>query len=280
MATLPVLYDRRQAATCERNISPSAAKPALVVADWEAAGIPVELRGFEPLTAAEIALAHDPSYVRSVLACERPNGFGNALREIADTLPWTTGSMAAAAALAATEGGFAVSPTSGFHHAVYDEGMASCTFNGLVIAAELLRLRGLAERIGILDLDRHYGNGSHDIIERLGIGGSTPHYSFGGDDAVEDGPEEWLRRLPDIVLSFAGCDLLLYQAGADPHVDDPLGGILTSDQLRERDRVVFSACAKSGIPVAWNLAGGYQQPIQEVLDVHRATVEECLAALG
>jgi acetoin utilization deacetylase AcuC-like enzyme len=280
MASLPVFYDRRQAAANNPSMSPSAGKPALVVADWEAAGIPIEIRGFEPLSEAEIALAHDPAYVRAVLACERPNGFGNALREIADTLPWTTGSMAAAAAHAVEIGGFAVSPTSGFHHAVYNEGMAFCTFNGLVIAAELLRLRGLAGRIGILDLDMHYGNGSADILKQLGVEAATPHYSFGGDIYCGPEAEDWLRRLPDIVGSFAGCDLLLYQAGADPHVDDPLGGALTSAQLRERDRIVFRGCAELGLPVAWNLAGGYQRPIEGVLAVHRATLEECVAAMA
>jgi hypothetical protein len=35
-------------------------------------------------------------------------------------------------------------------------------------------------------------------------------------------------------------DIILYQAGADTHVDDPLGGLLTSDQMRERDRIMFS----------------------------------------
>jgi hypothetical protein len=36
---------------------------------------------------------------------------------------------------------------------------------------------------------------------------------------------------------MADCDVLLYQAGADPHINDPLGGWLTTAQLRERDRI-------------------------------------------
>jgi len=61
-------------------------------------------------------------------------------------------------------------------------------------------------------------------------------------------------------------DLLLYQAGADPQVDDPLAGWLTSEQLRERDRIVFEHCAGRVLPIAWNLAGGYQKPLRKVLD--------------
>ncbi len=74
---------------------------------------------------------------------------------------------------------------------------------------------------------------------------------------------------------MADCAVLLYQAGADPHVDDPLGGWLTTEQLRERDRRVFEAARGAGVPVAWNLAGGYQTPLRNVLDIHDHTLIEC-----
>jgi len=280
---LPVFYDPRQTAARNESISPSAGKPALVVADWISSGFPLDIRSFPPLSPEELSLAHDPDYVRGVLACERPNGFGNTLREVADALPWTTGSMTAAAEYAAVHGGFAASPSSGFHHAEYGSGAGFCTFNGLALAVLILRARGLAKRIGILDIDMHYGNGTVDILKRKGLSDDTPHYTFGGDpflrmDRGFNG-ERWLARLPRVLESFSGCDMLLYQAGADPHVNDPLGGALTTEQLRERDRVVFRTCAAMGLPVAWNLAGGYQRPIDRVLEIHRNTMSECLAAL-
>lgn len=75
-------------------------------------------------------------------------------------------------------------------------------------------------------------------------------------------------------------DLVLYQAGADTHVDDPMGGLLTTEQMRERDRGVFAATRALGIPVAWNLAGGYQvEPdgsIPRVIALHLNTFEEAL----
>jgi acetoin utilization deacetylase AcuC-like enzyme len=73
---------------------------------------------------------------------------------------------------------------------------------------------------------------------------------------------------------------LLYQAGADPHIADPLGGWLTTAQLRERDRLVFTRCKALGLPVAWNLAGGYQNPLRKVLDIHDNTMLECIAAFA
>lgn len=80
------------------------------------------------------------------------------------------------------------------------------------------------------------------------------------------------------VVTDGKYDLVLYQAGADIHVDDPLGGLLTTEQMRERDANVFRGCAESGTPVVWNLAGGYQRDansgIAPVLALHRNTMIE------
>lgn len=87
-----------------------------------------------------------------------------------------------------------------------------------------------------------------------------------------------------------GVEVVLYQAGADPHVDAPFGGHLTTEDLRLRDRTVFQSCARLGLPVAWNLAGDYQQlfgtdaeadfdaATRPVLDLHDNTFRECAAA--
>ena len=83
------------------------------------------------------------------------------------------------------------------------------------------------------------------------------------------------RSIPGLVTAMEDCDVILYQAGADPHIDDPLGGWLTTEQLYERDLLVFQAAAELGIPVAWNLAGGYQTPLSKVLRIHDGTMRAC-----
>ena len=80
-----------------------------------------------------------------------------------------------------------------------------------------------------------------------------------------------------MVRSFADCDLLIYQAGADPHINDPLGGFLTTAELAERDQIVFSAAKAGGIPLVWNLAGGYQEPVAHILEIHRNTILACVS---
>lgn len=273
---VPVWFSPAQVAD-SRSYSPSAAKPGPVVAAWRRLDVPLDVRAPEPVTRAQLYLAHDDDYVDGVLDGRIENGFGNRLREVAASLPHTSGAMLAAARAAIANGAVAVAPVSGFHHACYDRGGGFCTFNGLMVAACVL-LREGAQRIGILDFDQHYGNGTTDIIRRLDLGERVPHYTAGIEYESPAQAAEFLTRIPTLVERFAGCDVLLYQAGADPHVDDPLGGWLTTAELRERDRRVFAHAKRLGIPVAWNLAGGYQQPLSRVLAIHDNTMRECAAA--
>ena len=276
LAAIPVYFSPALVADAH-SYSPSAGKPAPVVSSWQRLAIPLDLRVPEPATRAQLAQAHDPDYVDAVLDGRSDNGFGNRLPAVAASLPHTSGAMLAAARSARANGVGAVAPVSGFHHACYDHGGGFCTFNGLMVAACVLLGEG-ARRVGILDFDQHYGNGTADIIRRLGLAAAVPHYTAGAHYESESQSAEFLARIPELVASFVGCDVLLYQAGADPHVDDPLGGWLTTAQLRERDRLVFAHARRLGIPVAWNLAGGYQQPLDRVLAIHDHTMRECGAA--
>lgn len=281
LTTIPVFYRPEMVALDASSSSPSAGKPAEVVADWQGLGWPVGVRSFEPVDESSLALAHDPAYVRGVLAGQRLNGFGNRKPQVAASLPFTSGSMLAAADEALRNGQVACAPVSGFHHAGHAGGGGFCTFNGLMVTALSLQRDGRVSRVGILDLDQHWGDGTHDIIKHLGLDWVS-HHSPGPEAPHARDAARYLRRLPGIVSGFRDCDLLLYQAGADAHVDDPLGGWMTSEQLAERDRIVFEVAATIGIPVAWNLAGGYQKDsrggIEPVLAIHRATLSACCKA--
>jgi nucleoside-diphosphate-sugar epimerase len=80
-----------------------------------------------------------------------------------------------------------------------------------------------------------------------------------------------------IVALSTGCVYPLSAVGGHgSHEDDPLGGWLTTEEMVERDRIVFETLARKGIPVAWNLAGGYQEPIERVLGLHSDTMRVAL----
>ena len=260
------------------SYSPSAGKPRQVVDSWKALGLPLEFHAPEPVTPAEFALAHDAKFVDAVLALRADNGFGNRSRAVAASLPWTSGAMRSAARHAWRHGGAAVAPCSGFHHAGWAQVSGFCTFNGLMVTAATLHAEGAA-RIGILDCDQHFGDGTKDIIEKLGASKWVRHFTAGQHSHSPGDAPAFFERLPGVLRTFADCDVVLYQAGADPHVDDPLGGWLTTAQLLERDRLVFQWLAAQGTPVAWNLAGGYQKEpdgsIPKVLEIHDNTMRAC-----
>lgn len=274
MSVVPVFYGDELLADSDSR-SPSAGKPKPVVDAWLAAGLPIELRPVVPATIDELCLAHDPAFVRSILACETPNGFGNTRADVARSLPYTSGAMLGAASCA-LETGIACAPVSGFHHAGFATATMFCSFNGLMVAAvKLLRVQRVA-KVLILDCDYHYGNGTDEIIERLGLASSVDNATFGRSYRTKSQAAMYLEGLERTCGRFSGFDLVLYQAGADLHVDDPLGGVLDSAQMRQRDRIVFTAARAAGVPLAWNLAGGYQVPVSKVVGLHLATMEECV----
>jgi acetoin utilization deacetylase AcuC-like enzyme len=63
--------------------------------------------------------------------------------------------------------------------------------------------------------------------------------------------------LPDALDTIAP-DLVLFNAGVDPHRDDRLGRLSLSDAgLNMRDRLVLDACLRRRIPTATVIGGGY-----------------------
>jgi acetoin utilization deacetylase AcuC-like enzyme len=290
--TVKVFFDPRQVAAAD-SFSPSAGKPGLVVDSWTRLGIPFEVNSFAPLTTDEMALAHSPTYVKGILTRKQLNGFGNRNASVAKSLPWVCGSMAAAVRHAFETGETCFSPTSGAHHAGYNFGGGFCTFNSLMVGVQILRQEVRDVRVAIIDCDAHFGNGTADIIKRLRIP-FISHYSFGEErfrtrrsSSLEWGAHaglgshevsEWLEELPGKMAGYMnGCDLAIFNAGVDPHIDDPLGGYLTTEEMTQRDDIVLRTAFELGVPVALALAGGYQKgpndSINAVLQLHDATFE-------
>ena len=294
---LNVFYRPEQCAL-QSSFSPSSGKPRYVVNDWVSRfGASVNVCEFEPVGREAFKLVHDAAMVDGVLDGVRSNGFGNTSAEVARALPYTTGSMLAAAEEAVLHRTQTCSPTSGFHHADFAGPQGFCTFNGLMVTAVLMKRAGLVQSVGILDLDAHYGNGTADIMRRFRMDW-VRHHTFGAhfhsrrDVVAHDGAgTTFTRWLSAAIEDLRACDLILYQAGADPHVDDPLGGILTTGEMRLRDRMVFEGLR--GKPLVWNLAGGYQREevapdgqwdpvaleLEPVLALHRQTLVEHLKVL-
>lgn len=155
------------------------------------------------------------------------------------------------------------------------------------MAAEKLRVEGRIKKAGIIDCDAHYGDGTDDIIDRLELHDHIKHWTFGevfGHGTFSQ--DVLLKELKQALetMKSDGVELILFQAGGDVHVLDPLGGWMESDEMRERDRFVLQTCHELKLPIAITLAGGYQRDaegkIDAVLALHRATIEEALKVFG
>lgn len=251
----------------------------------------------QPATEAQLALAHDPAYIRAYL-----NGTldARAMRRIG--FPWSErlvrrtlialGSTVLAAELALTHG-LACSTAGGTHHAFRNCGAGYCIFNDLAVAARWVKEQGLARRVLIVDLDVHQGDGTASILQddldlvtfSMHCEANFPFHKEQSDYdvALPVGMEDddylavlaqWLPEL----LTQVRPELVLYDAGVDPHRDDALGKLALSDQgLFRRDRFVFEQCLRRGIPVAAVIGGGYSSDIDALgrrhTIVHRAAGE-------
>ena len=244
-----------------------------------------------------IALAHDPAYVQAYLTGTLD---ARAMRRIG--FPWSAalarrtcialGSSFLAAELA-LQHGLACSTAGGTHHAFYDFGSGFCIFNDLAVTARAMVQQGRARRVLIVDLDVHQGDGTAAILVgdqeiftfSMHCGANFPFHKQTSDLDVDlpVGMEDdaylatLAAHLPDL-LSQHRPDLVLYDAGVDPHRDDLLGKLALSDAgLFHRDRYVIDACLAAGAAVACVIGGGYARDIPALARrhslVHQAATE-------
>jgi acetoin utilization deacetylase AcuC-like enzyme len=230
---------------------------------------------------AWLEAVHDPAYVAQVLAADVPRdkerriGFP-VTPSLSNRVQRTTGGTWAAARLALAHG-YAANSAGGSHHALHDTGAGYCVFNDLAVAAHRLLEAGPgnggARHILIVDLDVHQGDGTASLLAgRSDVTTFSMHAARNfpvrkarstldvelpdgmGDDAYID---ELGRHLPGLIADTRP-DLILYQAGVDPHGDDKLGRLSLSDAgLWARDSLVAGLARAGGIPLASVLGGGY-----------------------
>ena len=161
----------------------------------------------------------------------------------------------------------------GTHHAHPDFGSGFCIFNDCAVTARVLLQRGEVDRVLIVDLDVHQGDGSAACFQAdervttfsVHAASNFPLRKVSGDidiplpDGTED--DDYLATIGDQlpnVLDAINPQLVLFNAGVDPHRDDRLGRLhLSDDGLLMRDRLVLDACLRRTIPVATVIGGGY-----------------------
>ncbi|WP_103667916.1 histone deacetylase [Pseudanabaena sp. BC1403] len=244
-----------------------------------------------------IALVHDSEYVDAYWT---GNLDPKAQRRIG--LPWSpelayrtriaVGGTLLTARLALAHG-LACNTAGGTHHAFPSYGSGFCIFNDLAIASRVLLKEGLVKKILIVDLDVHQGDGTALIFQdepnvftfsmHCQINFPSIKQISDRDVPLREGMEddEYLRTLanylPDLLTEFQP-DLVLYDAGVDPHIGDRLGKLaLTDAGIFRRDMQVLSTCISQGFPVGCVIGGGYCEDMRSLVYrhslLHRAASE-------
>ncbi|MGB6221390.1 histone deacetylase family protein [Haloferula sp.] len=247
----------------------------------------VEMRRPRLATREEIILAHDSRYVErfldGALSYEEIRRIG--LRPwtpsiVERTLRLTGGSLQALEHVIA-HGGMAGNMAGGTHHAHYDFGSGYCIFNDLAICAQAALKRPEIQRVLVLDLDVHQGDGTASICQSwpevftcsIHSQSNFPFRKTQSDldvplaDGMED--EAYLEHLERTLnlIRPEEFDLILYQAGVDALAADALGNLkLTREGMDRRNRRVFEIHKQHGVPVVLFMGGGYANPIGPTVD--------------
>jgi acetoin utilization deacetylase AcuC-like enzyme len=253
----------------------------------------------EPASAtdAQLASAHDLVYIAAVASGALDAA---ALRRIG--FPWTSAMVersrrsvgaTIAACVEALATGCGINLAGGTHHAHRTFGEGFCVFNDAAVAARAMQAERGVERVLVVDLDVHQGDGTAAIFDRdpgvftfsMHGRGNFPFRKARSDLDIEfddgTGDATYLATLagtlPRVVAAFRP-QLAIYLAGADPYVGDRLGRLaLTKPGLAARDGYVLGILQQAGVPVAITMAGGYADRIDDIVDIHFATVEMALA---
>jgi acetoin utilization deacetylase AcuC-like enzyme len=200
---------------------------------------------------------------------------------------WLAAGGSILAAQRALADGWAGNIGGGFHHAYPGHGEGFCVIHDVAVAIRHLQAARAIETAMIVDTDVHQGNGTAAIFAKdpsvftLSIHqeNNYPHpkppstIDVNLPDGVADG--EYLaileKHLHKAFHDFSP-QLLFYIAGADPYLEDQLGGLaLTMEGLAKRDALVFDYARRHRVPVAIALAGGYARCVADTVRIHANT---------
>ncbi|HEX4955512.1 MAG TPA: histone deacetylase [Thermoanaerobaculia bacterium] len=234
-----------------------------------------------PASFAALARVHDQTYLASLL---EPGGLvpmlGVELPAPLEERVWLSqrmmvGGTMRAARLALEGRRRSINLGGGLHHAHADRGHGFCLINDVAVAIAELRSQGFGERILVIDLDLHDGDGTRtifaaddsvhtfsihnqDLAPVEAVGDTSIALGAGVEDAAYLAA---LREHLPRALAAAKPGLVFYLAGVDPAADDGIGNWrITAAGLLARDRFVVEQVERPGrprLPLVVLLAGGY-----------------------
>jgi acetoin utilization deacetylase AcuC-like enzyme len=253
---------------------------------------------FEPglIAESDVLRTHQPSYWQSLRDLtlspkdQRRIGFPLTSQLLEREMRIAQGTIDAA--VFAQDKGVAFNVAGGTHHAGSFWGEGFCLLNDQAIAANHLIHHHLAQRVLIIDLDVHQGNGTAEIFQNqsgvftfsMHAGNNFPFRKEQSDLDVplEDGMGDEaylfkLKQLLPVLFDRQQPDFVFYLAGVDILTTDKLGKLsLSKEGCMERDNIVLQACKDRNIPLQISMGGGYSPQIKDIVDAHCNTFKLAL----
>jgi acetoin utilization deacetylase AcuC-like enzyme len=187
----------------------------------------------------------------------------------------------------AMECGVALNIAGGTHHAFTNRAEGFCLLNDQALASQYLLDNKLANRILIVDLDVHQGNGTAEIFENEG---RVFTFSMHGeknyplkkmksdrdidlpDNTTDDNYLKLLKQNLEELVEKVNPDFVFYQCGVDILDGDKLGRMQVSiDGCKKRDEMVLTKFRDLEIPVVCSMGGGYSKEIRVIVEAHANT---------
>ena len=187
----------------------------------------------------------------------------------------------------AFDNGISFNVAGGTHHAFSDKGEGFCLLNDQAIAAQHLINKFDLNKVLIIDLDVHQGNGTAEIFKEndkvftFSMHGKKnyPFQKRKSDLDIElldgTGDQQYLNILYeklDMLFDLVKPDFVFYLSGVDILETDKLGRLnVTVEGCKLRDQMVLSKCFESNIPVQCSMGGGYSKDLKIILEAHSNT---------
>jgi acetoin utilization deacetylase AcuC-like enzyme len=175
------------------------------------------------------------------------------------------------------------------HHAEVDQAMGFCYFNNVAVAARYLQTEGGVDRVAIIDIDVHHGNGTQHIFERddsvfyysihqhpsfayPGTGREFEEGQGGGFGFTKNSPvlpgqsdDDYRRQFENALLPAMDRfkpEFILVSTGFDAHKDDEMSDVMLTTEgyswvMRSLLQLARRYCSGRLISV---LEGGYCLP--------------------
>ncbi len=245
----------------------------------------------EPIEEYEIIQTHRKEYwnklknLQLTRTEERKTGFPLSDQLIKREIIIANGTVKGA--LNAINDGIAFNIAGGTHHAFTNRGEGFCLLNDIALGANHLLNNKIVQKVLIIDLDVHQGNGTAEIFRTnnkvftFSMHGAN-NYPFKKEQSdldigLADNTEDkvylsLLRSNIQVLLNEIEPDFVFYQAGVDVLTTDKLGRLsLSTKGCKERDRIVLENCKNDDIPVMVSMGGGYSPKIIDIIEAHANT---------